>query len=88
MHEHGARFVLLNIEGRAPQLQPALAEVARADGALFVNAGRTLGNLRGQGQRLRVRGDPHWGAEGHATIARDLAQALCAQEVIPAQACP
>ena len=88
VHEHGARFVLLNLEGRVPQLQPALAEVARADGALFVNAGRTLGHLRGQGRRLRVRGDPHWGAEGHATIARDLAQALCAEGVIPAQACP
>jgi len=85
--ENGARFVLANLEDDSPQLEPVLATVAREDGAIFVNAGRTLGDLRGQGERFRVPGNPHWGPEGHAMIAADLARALCQQDIVPAAAC-
>lgn len=73
----GARLVLLNVEDVSPQLEPVLEAVAREDGALFVNAGAVLGDMRGAGKRLRVRGDPHWAPEGHAVIAGELAAAVC-----------
>ena len=84
---NGARFVLLNIEDDSAQLEPVLAGVAREDGGVFVNAGRTLGDLRGQGKRFRVPGDPHWGPEGHAIIASDLARAICANALVPPASC-
>jgi hypothetical protein len=87
VHEHGARFVLLNVEDDSPQLEPVLDAVAREDGALFVNAGRTLGDLRGAGHRFRVPANAHWGADGHAIIADDIATALCAHGYVPAAAC-
>jgi hypothetical protein len=87
VHAEHARFVLLNVEDDSPQLEPVLAAVAREDGALFVNAGRTLGDRRGAGERFRVPANPHWGPAGHAIIADDLAAALCANGYVPRAAC-
>jgi len=83
----GGRVVIVNVEDVSEQLEPVLADMARADGATFVNAGATLGDLRHVGRRLRVPDDPHWGPEGHARIADDLATTLCAEHLVPTDAC-
>jgi hypothetical protein len=83
----GARFVLLNVEDDARQLEPVLDATARADGATFVNAALALGPLRAAGQRLRVPRNPHWGPRGHSVIARELATAICRERIVSAAGC-
>ena len=87
VHEDGAHLVLVNVEDDAPQLEAALAALAQAHDATFVNAGRVLRELRRSGKQLRIARDPHWSAEGHAIIARELTTALCGSRIVPPEAC-
>src|SRR5262249_10025679 len=83
VHRQGARMVLLNLEEDTPWLSEPMAQLARELDVAWVDAGPALGEPRSHGIRLRLPGDPHWNAEGHAIIANVLEAGLCADTPLP-----
>jgi hypothetical protein len=65
----GAQLILVHIEEDGAGVDEALAKLADEIGSRFVSVGQALEARHLSGSQLRLRGDPHWNAEGHRLIA-------------------
>lgn len=82
-HEHGARFVILNVAEQGREMDAALSGLAARLGVEWVDSQTQLDAVRATGVAVRVAGDGHWGPHGHAALADTLHDALCAGPGLP-----
>ncbi|MFM7736998.1 MAG: SGNH/GDSL hydrolase family protein [Alphaproteobacteria bacterium] len=73
----GARFVLLDIDDEQPALSDDLRRLAAEIGADYVAAGPAVSAAEKGGASVRLAGDRHWNARGHAIVAAELDRWLC-----------
>jgi hypothetical protein len=83
-HEHGARFVILNVAEQTREFDAALIALADRLGAQWVDTQEQLDAVRATGMPVRITNDGHWGPHGHAALADALRDGLCAEPGLPA----
>jgi hypothetical protein len=80
--ENNSQFILLNIEHKHENLEPALIKLANELDIDLINLGPTLRNALNAGISVQILNDNHWSAIGHQIVADALYVHLCRKQLI------
>jgi len=77
-----SHFILLNIEHKYKELEPALQTFADEQEMDLINLGPILRNALDSGIAVQIPNDNHWAAAGHQIVADAIHEHLCRSQQI------